>query len=79
MNTNEFKAARIRKGYTQEKLSKLLGVTKSSLSRKENGLTPFNCIEVSILKEILKLTPEEIDNIFFNEKVVFKTTKNNTG
>ena len=49
MNTNEFKASRVRKGFTQEKLAQLLGVTKSSLSRKENGITPFNCIEISLI------------------------------
>ena len=79
MNTNEFKASRVRKGFTQEKLAQLLGVTKSSLSRKENGITPFNCIEISLIKVALELTPEDIDKIFFKEKVENNSTKYGTG
>lgn len=75
MKTNDFKSLRIQKGYTQEKLSVLLKVSKPSLSKKERGVVPFNLREISMLKQILGLTPKQIDRIFFDEKVVFKTTQ----
>ena len=74
MITNELKAARIKKGLTQEKLSNKLGISTPSFSKKERGLIPFSINEVSVLKETLELTPDEVYKIFFTKEVALKTT-----
>lgn len=65
MTINTFKTLRVYKGFTLAELSEVLGINKASLSKKERGLLPFNIREIKVIKEIFKLTPTEIDDIFF--------------
>lgn len=72
--TNELKAARVRKGLSQEKLAATLNIGKTSYSKRENGIIPFSIEEASTIATTLSLSNEEIIHIFFNKKVALKTT-----
>lgn len=75
MNPNLLKAARIKLGITQKKLCEELEITPSSYSKKENGLIEFRSSEIRILKKVLKLSPQQINEIFFENDVALKTTQ----
>jgi DNA-binding XRE family transcriptional regulator len=67
MNFKEFKAVRLQKGHTQQSLATVLGLAKSSISKKERGLIKFTVNEIMVLKNLLGLSVEEVDRIFFSE------------
>lgn len=69
MGVNKIKVARISKNLTQEEISKLLGVTISTYNRKELGLVDFKRGEVLKLSNILDLTLQDVNDIFFNNKL----------
>ncbi len=46
-------------------LAKFLGITPQALSSKTNERTDFKQCEIVKIKERYKLTPEEVNNIFF--------------
>lgn len=73
--TNELKAARIRKGFSQEKLATTINIGKTSYSKRENGIISFSIDEASKIAETLNLSKEEIIYIFFNKKVALKATE----
>lgn len=75
MKTNLLKAERVKAGYTQKDLSNVLKKDVSTYSKKENGLIDFTASEISIIKQLLKLSPQALDEIFFTTKVAFKETK----
>lgn len=62
MNVGEkIKAARLKKGYTQEELGKMIGVQKSAVAKYENGRVVN--IKRSVLQElsqILEIPPVEL-------------------
>ena len=64
------KVARVRKykGLTQTDLSKILGISLQSYSRKEQGKTPFSDNEKIIIKNLfIDDFPEiTIDELFFS-------------
>lgn len=66
MKSNELKAEFIRYEKTYEDIAKLLDISEGSVQRKVNGTTQFKPSEIAILKTILNLTPERIDEIFYN-------------
>lgn len=68
-DTKKLKAKIILKGYTLEKLADALGVTIATLSYKVNNLRQFKTTEIQAIKNILNLTIEERDEIFFAENV----------
>lgn len=60
------KALRINKGYSQEKASKLIGISVETLANYEKGIT---YPDVPILKKIEKVYDTNYNNInFFNNK-----------
>ena len=65
MNLNKLRAKRVEYRYTQCSLGKQLGVSTPTYRSKEIGNVPFTNIEISKLKQVLKLTIAEIDEIFF--------------
>lgn len=70
-NVLEFKSAMIRKGFTIKKLASAIGLSTTTLSYKINNKREFTSSEIRVLKDILNLTTEERDKIFFGENVDF--------
>ena len=58
------------KKITQEKMAKLLGISKNNYNSKENGKLDFNLIEV---KKILEILDAKYDEIFFENNVTQKS------
>ena len=65
MNIQKLKAALVEKGFTQRSLSKEMNVSKNTLNAKINGKTPISIQEATKLAEVLNLSKEEFDTIFF--------------
>ena len=52
----------------QESLAKYLGITNPTLSLKINGKSDFLGSEIQLIKQRYNLTPDEIDEIFFDKE-----------
>ena len=53
-------------GYTNRDVAELLGITEQSVSSKINERdTEFKQSEITKMKAVWNLTPEEVDSIFF--------------
>ena len=59
MNVKEY---RVRMGYTQKQIADLLNIKQNSYSDKENGKRGFTANEIKKLKDILKVSYEELLN-----------------
>lgn len=66
MNSNILKSKIKLNKDTQENLAKYLGITNPTLSLKINGKNDFLRAEIQLIKQRYNLTPDEIDQIFFN-------------
>lgn len=66
MNSNILKSKIKLNEDTQENLAEYLGITNSTLSFKINGKNDFLRAEIQLIKQRYNLTPQEIDQIFFN-------------
>ena len=60
MKTLKVREYRKLNGYKQEDLAKLLSMTQSAYSRKENGKRGFTLNEITILKDIFKVTYDDL-------------------
>lgn len=69
MDSNKLKGIRVSKGYTQEEISIKLGMAIRTYNRKELGAVEFNRIEILRIAEILELTIESVNEIFFENKL----------
>ena len=56
-------------GFKISYLSEQLGLSRQGLSNKINGESEFYASEISKISELLKLTPEEREDIFFKKEV----------
>lgn len=74
-DTIKLEMAITRSGITKKKLAERLGLSDMGLYKKINNITEFKASEISILQEILRLTHEERDAIFFALNVDYKSTK----
>lgn len=74
MKSNLLKSERVKLGITQKNICKKLEINAATYSKKENGVIEFKASEIMILKEVLKLTPEKINDIFFENNVALKAT-----
>lgn len=74
MNSTELKVEMLRNKVNRTKLAEELRITKSALSKKINGVNEFSRKDISVMKKILNLTPQRVDEIFFNDKVDLKST-----
>lgn len=54
------KEYRIIKGFTQNELSELIGITQQTYSKKERGERSFTLDEVKKLKKILNISYEKL-------------------
>ena len=61
------------RGFSQEKMAKLIGISKNNYNRKETGKLDFSLGEV---RKILKILNCNYNEIFFEENVTEKSNKN---
>ncbi|WP_303226061.1 toxin-antitoxin system, antitoxin component, Xre family protein [Acidaminococcus sp.] len=66
-DTAELNAAIARAGITKKDLVKALGLTYAGFWKKIHNLSEFKATEIKKLQELLKLSDEERDHIFFAE------------
>lgn len=65
MNKNAFRSVMIYHGDTQKDVADALSITEQTVSDKINGLSDFKQTEIKTLIERWKLTPGQVDEIFF--------------
>ena len=77
MNTALLKSKMVLFGDNNSTLGKALGIAHHTVSAKINSTNgaEFTQGEIAIIKKRYNLTPNEIDEIFFNLKVSKKDTK----
>lgn len=68
-NTLKLKAVILEKGFTQEQIAEMLEMTSATFNYKVNNKSEFKASEIKKLSEILQLTPDEINAIFFAKEV----------
>lgn len=69
MNLLKLRGMRITKGYTQEKLAKMIGISAKTYNRKELGVIDFNLQEITTIVELFGLNLNEVNEIFFDNKI----------
>lgn len=65
----KLKAKIVEKQLNQEEIAKQLGMTIATFNYKVNNKTEFKASEIKVLSELLGLTSEEVNAIFFADKV----------
>ncbi len=66
MNKNELLAEMKRKGFTYERMSRVLGISENTFWRKANGLNDFTLPEIQTMINELELDDAKMKAIFFN-------------
>ena len=74
MKSNLLKSQRVKKGLTQKKVSEILNIDSTSYSKKENGIIEFKASEINLIRKIFELSPEDIMEIFFDDKLEFNSS-----
>lgn len=69
MEQRLLKSKRVLKGFTQEQIASKIGMNTKSYNLKENGKNRFSLEEVARVSEALKLTLEEVNDIFLHIKL----------
>lgn len=69
MNANLLKAKMKEFGDTQAVLAVVLGISRSRLTAKINGVADFRQNEILFIKDRYSLTAADIDLIFFSPKM----------
>lgn len=64
-NTDLLREKITESGMTITYIARALGITREGFYNKLSGKTEFNAPEIEELKNLLRLTREERDNIFF--------------
>lgn len=67
INTNFLRAERTKLGLTQKDMAKLLGKSISAYCKREVGLVDCTAKEIKAIKNVLKLSPSKVDEIFFSD------------
>lgn len=65
-NKNLFRAAIAKEGTTAKQVAKEMGVSEPTLYRKMAGISDFTRKEIVDIKNILHLSSDEADAIFFH-------------
>ena len=65
LNVKKFRSVLILKGKTYKNIAELLNINVTTLYRKLNGESDFYRNEIDIIAKHLKLTLEEVEEIFF--------------
>lgn len=67
MNYRLLKAKMFEAGITDQEMAGHLSIDTSTFYRKKTGNSDFNREEIKKMKDILSLTLEDVDRIFFAE------------
>lgn len=67
MKQERLKGKMVEHSLRDQDMAKLLGIDSSTFYRKKNGVTEFTREEIKIMKNLLNLTADEIDSIFFED------------
>lgn len=73
-NTQLLKILMLKKGIKQKQIAESLSITPQSVYRKVNGINEWKGSEITRIVELLELSREESDAIFFGKGVDFKST-----
>ena len=65
MNKQLFKATALLAGLNMKNIAEALGINTTTLYRKLNNESDFTRAEIQSLRKLLKITPQEVENIFF--------------
>lgn len=60
--------------YSVKTFSDKLPISRQALYDKISGRVDFKTSEIKIIKTLLDLSPEEVDDIFFDDLVSYKDT-----
>lgn len=69
INKNALHAAIVVNGLTKSGLADYLGISSQSLYKKMNGSREFSRSEIMKIMDILKISDDEVMNIFFRHEV----------
>lgn len=69
MNPVELKIQRMRKGKSIMQMAEALGLTYDGYLRKEQGRVGFSMEQIVIMTEVLELTADLINIIFFDNRL----------
>lgn len=64
--TNKLKSVRALNSVTQSEMAKILNITNTGYRLKELGKNQFTLVELKKIKKFLKLTDEQLLDIFFD-------------
>lgn len=67
---SKIKEFRIKKGYTQKEISKILGISQSTFSEHENGKSLLNANQIKILAVLFDCTTDVL--LDMNNETQFK-------
>lgn len=56
-------------GIKKEAIAKALGISPNSLTNKINGKVDFKSREIAIIRDLLRLTNEDVSHIFLQSEV----------
>lgn len=68
-NTNLLRKKITSSGYRIQFVAQKCGLTYQGFMNKVNNLSAFTAPEIKALRELLKLSPEEVEAIFFADDV----------
>ncbi len=74
MDSKKLKGLRVENGLTQKQISEKLGMAIKTYNRKELGLVEFTRDEILRLAEILDMSLESVNEIFFENKLTNRLT-----
>ena len=69
MNVNKLRGKFVEHGYTISTMAKELGISHTAMSNKINGKSQFTQGEMSTMASKLKMSKQEITDIFFADQV----------
>lgn len=67
--SNEFNALIAKHGQTKEDVAAIIGVNPATLYRKISGVSDFTRREIQTISRAYSLTADDINNIFFADKL----------
>ncbi len=67
INTVELKVAMMRRGLTQVKVAEAMGICQPALNYKINNKRQFKVSELTKLRDLLGLSPEQMNEIFLEQ------------